>query len=213
MSMPQSNFGFLSRTPGDPLPPADPDSVGFSPERLARSRSALEADIAAGKMPGAVLAIARRGKLACLETYGMRDKAAGVAMTADTLFNIASMTKPVTAAAALHLHEQGKLLVDDPVSKYFPKFADMKVAVLDETKQKIVSTVPAERQITLLDLMRHTSGLVYGGRGATPVHKLFPEGSGVAGAQMTGPEFLDKLAAAPLYHQPGKVWDYGFGLD
>jgi len=213
MSMPQSNFGFLSRSPGDPLPPVGPDSVGISSERLARIRDVLEADIAAGQMPGAVLAIARRGKLACLETYGMRDKAAGVAMTADTLFNIASMTKPVTAAAALHLHERGKLLVDDPVSKYFPKFADMKVAVLDETKQKIVRTEPAERQITLLDLMRHTSGLVYGGRGATAVHKLLPEGSGVAGAKMTGPEFLDKLAAAPLYHQPGKVWDYGFGLD
>src|SRR5262249_52661397 len=121
MSMPQSNFGFLSRSPGDPLPPVQPDDVGLSSERLARIRTVLEADIAAGKMPGAVLAIARRGKLACVETFGMRDKAAGVTMTADTIFNIASMTKPVTAAAALQLHEQGRLLVDDPVSKYFPK--------------------------------------------------------------------------------------------
>jgi CubicO group peptidase (beta-lactamase class C family) len=213
MSMPQSNFGFLSRMPGDPLPPAEPESVGLSSDRLARIRTVLEADIAAGKMPGAVLAIARRGKLACLETYGMRDKPAGVTMTANTLFNIASMTKPVTAAAALQLHEQGRLLVDDPLAKYFPKFADMKVAVLDDSKQRIVSTVPAERPITLIDLMRHTSGLIYGGRGVTAVHKLYPEGSGVAGARMSGPEFLDKLASLPLLHQPGKVWDYGFGLD
>jgi CubicO group peptidase (beta-lactamase class C family) len=213
MSMPQSNFGFLSRAPGDPLPPAEPDSVGLSSERLARIRAVLEADIAAGKLPGAVLAIARRGKLACLETYGMRDKPAGVSMTADTLFNIASMTKPVTAAAALQLHEQGRLLVDDPLAKYFPKFADMKVAVLDDSKQKIVEMVPAERPITLIDLMRHTSGLIYGSRGVTPVHMLYPEGSGVAGARMSGPEFLDKLASLPLLHQPGKVWDYGFGLD
>jgi CubicO group peptidase (beta-lactamase class C family) len=213
MSMPQSNFGFLSHSPGDPLPAVNPEDVGFAPDRLARIRTVLEADVAAEKMPGGVLAIVRRGKLAYLETYGFRDKAAGVAMTADSLFNIASMTKPVTAVAAMQLVEQGKLMIDDPVSKYFPKFADMKVAVLNDAKDKIVSTVPAERQVTLHDLMRHTSGLIYGGRGTTPVHKMYPEGSGAVGARMSGAEFLDKLAALPLLHQPGKVWDYGFGLD
>jgi len=212
MSAQQSTFGFLGR-PGDPLPPARPEDVGLSSERLGRIRSVLEADIVAGKMPGGVLAIARRGKLAVLETYGMRDTAAGVAMTADSIFNIASMTKPVTAVAALQLIEQGRLFADDPVATYFPQFSKMRVAVLDEAGQKIVETVPAERQITLQDLMRHTSGLIYGGRGATAVHKLYPEGSGAAGARMTGAEFIEKLASLPLLHQPGKVWDYGFGLD
>src|SRR5436190_24328942 len=107
MSMPQSNFGFLSRTPGEPLQTTPPEDVGFSSERLGRIRQVLDADIASGKMPGAVLAIVRRGKLACHETFGFRDKAAGITMTADTIFNIASMTKPVTAVAALQLHEQG----------------------------------------------------------------------------------------------------------
>lgn len=206
-------FGFLSRPVEMLAQAARPEDVGLSSERLARIRAVLEADVADGKMPGSVLAIARRGKLAFLETYGFRDKANGVAMTPDALFNIASMTKAVTAVAALQLYEQGRLLMDDPVGKYFPKFADMKVAVLDDSKQKIVETVPQQRQMTIQDLMRHTSGLVYGGRGATAVHKLLPEGSGAAGAAMTGAEFIDKLTSAPLYHQPGAAWDYGFGLD
>ncbi len=205
-------FGFLTRQ-AETLPQARPDDVGLSPERLAHIRTLLDADIAADKMPGGVLAIARRGKLAFLETYGFRDKANGVAMTADSLFNIASMTKAVTTVAALQLYEQGKLLIDDPVSKYLPKFADMKVAVLDDSKQNILSTVLAKRQITIQDLMRHTSGLVYGGRGATAVHKLLPEGSGAASAKMTAQEFIDKVTSVPLLHQPGAAWDYGFGLD
>src|SRR5262249_43926926 len=129
------------------------------------------------------------------------------------LFNIASMTKPVTALAALQLYEQGKLLIDDPVAKYFPKFEHIRVAVMDERKSKIVDTEKPNRPITLHDLMRHTSGLIYGGRGTTAVHKLYPEGSGVAGSTMTSKEFLDVLAGAPLMHQPGAAWDYGFGLD
>ena len=212
MNTPKPAFGFLSR-PAEVLVQVRPEDAGLSSERLARIRTVLEADIAAGKMPGSVLAIARRGKLAFLETYGFRDKTGGVAMTADSLFNIASMTKAVTTVAALQLYEQGRLLMDDPVSKYFPKFADMKVAVLDASGQNIVSMEPQKRQITLQDLMRHTSGLVYGGRGATAVHKMLPEGSGAAGAKMTPTEFIDKLTSAPLYHQPGSAWDYGFGLD
>jgi CubicO group peptidase (beta-lactamase class C family) len=212
MSAPKPAFGFLSR-PAEVLVQARPEDVGLSSERLARVRAVLEADIDAGKMPGGVLAIARRGKLAVLETYGFRDKVGGIAMTADSLFNIASMTKAVTSVAALQLYERGRLLMDDPIAKYLPKFADMKVAKLDETGANIISTEPARRPITIQDLMRHTSGLVYGGRGATAVHKLLPEGSGAAGAKMTPEEFIEKLTSAPLYHQPGAAWDYGFGLD
>lgn len=190
-----------------------PEDVGLSSRQLARIGEVLSADMAARKMPGAVLAIARRGRLAFLETYGARDPAAGTPMTSDTIFNIASMTKPVTALAALQLYEQGRLLIDDPLSKYFPAFGPMRVAVMDETKTKILGTVPAARAITIQDLMRHTSGLIYGGRGTTAVHKLYLEGSGVAGATMTGDEFIKKLSSLPLLHQPGTVWDYGFGLD
>jgi CubicO group peptidase (beta-lactamase class C family) len=196
-----------------PLPRAKPEAVGLSSERLAEIAKTLKADIERGQIPGAVVAIARRGKLVYFEAFGYRDKAAGTPMTTDTIFNIASMTKPMTAVAALQLYEQGKLLMDDPVATYVGKFADMQVAVMDGKKESIVDKVPAMRKITIQDLFRHTSGLIYGGRGTTAVHKLYPDGSGQAAASMTGAEFLDRLSGLPLLHQPGTVWDYGFGLD
>jgi CubicO group peptidase (beta-lactamase class C family) len=198
---------------GDPLPRGKPEDAGMSSERLGEIAKVLNADIERGRIPGAVIAIARHGKLVYFEAFGFRDKAVGVPMTKDTIFNIASMTKPMAAVAALQLHERGKLLIDDPVSLYFPKFAGMQVGILNDNGGLITERVPAKRQITLRDLMMHTSGLVYGGRGNTAVHKLYPAGSAAAGEQMTGAEFLDKLADQPLLHQPGTVWDYGFGLD
>src|SRR5260370_31404515 len=133
-------------------------------------------------------------------------------MTTATISTIASMTKPMTAVGALMLYEQGKLLIDDPLAKYFPKFADMRVAVRD-AGEPVTETVPANRKITMQDLMRHTSGIVYGGRGTTLVHKMYPGGSGDASRDYDGAAFMDKLASLPLLHQPGTVWDYGFGLD
>jgi CubicO group peptidase (beta-lactamase class C family) len=197
----------------DPLPRAKPEDVGMSSERLALIAKTVNAEIANGQLPGAVLAIARRGKLVYFETFGYRDKVAGAPMTSDAIFNIASMTKPMVAVGALQLYEQGKLLMDEPVAKYFPKFANMRVAVMDAKKENIVETVPANRKITIQDLFRHTSGLIYGGRGSTAVHKLYPEGSSQAAAAMTGAEFIDHLSSRPLLYQPGAVWDYGFGLD
>jgi CubicO group peptidase (beta-lactamase class C family) len=198
---------------GDPLPRAKPEEVGLSSERLREMENVIKADIEKGRLPGAVIAIARRGKLVYFEALGFRDKGNNVAMTKDTIFNIASMTKPMVALAALQLHERGKLLIDDPLAKYFPKFAKAEVGELDPSGATITSKVAAKQPITLRHLMLHTSGLIYGGRGATAVHKLFPASSSAAGATMSGPEFMDKLAAAPLLHQPGMVWDYGFGLD
>src|SRR5882757_7369632 len=127
-------FGLLASTAAfadDPLPRAKPEDVGMSSERLARIGETLKADIAAGRTPGGVIAIARRGKLVAFDAYGWRDKAANIPMTTDTIFNIASMTKPMTAVGGLMLYEQGKLLIDDPLAKYFPKFTDMRVAVRD----------------------------------------------------------------------------------
>jgi CubicO group peptidase (beta-lactamase class C family) len=151
----------------DPLPRAKPEEVGMSSERLADIAKTLNTDIAHGQMPGAVLAVARHGKLAYFEAFGYRDKAANAAMTTDAIFNIASMARPMTAVAALQLYEQGKLLMDEPLAKYFPKFADMQVAVLDASRETIIDKVPATRKITIQDLFRHTSGFSYGGRGTT----------------------------------------------
>ena len=197
-----------------PLPSGKPDDAGLSPARLAHIGEVLNADVAAGKIPGAVLAIARDGKLVFMEAYGWRDKAAGVRMTTDTIFNIASMTKPMTAVAALTLAEQGRLVLDEPVSKYLPgRFTDMKVAALSADGSTVTSTQPAKRAITIRDLLTHTSGLIYGGRGSTAVHKMYPGGSATAAGSLTGDAFLAKLSGLPLLNQPGEVWDYGFGLD
>src|SRR6478752_10729437 len=174
----------------DPLPRAKPEDVGLSSERLARIGTVLKADIEAGRIPGAVIAIARHGKLVALDAYGWRDKAANLPMTSDTIFNIASMTKPMTAVGGLMLYEQGKLLIDDPLSKYFPKFASMKVAVRDNGGEPTVDTVPADRPITIQDLMRHTSGIIYGGRGNTLVHKQYPAGSSAAATTVDGAAFM-----------------------
>lgn len=208
-------FGLLACSAAfaaDPLPRAKPEDVGLSSERLARISAVLKADIEAGRIPGAVIAIARHGKLVALNAYGWRDKAAGVAMTTDTIFNIASMTKPMTAVGGLMLYEQGKLLIDDPLGKYFPKFANMRVAV-SENGEPTVDTVPANRPITIQDLLRHTSGIIYGGRGNTIVHKQYPAGSSAAATKFDGAAFMDTLASLPLLYQPATVWDYGFGLD
>jgi CubicO group peptidase (beta-lactamase class C family) len=206
-------YASLPANAADPLPRATPEAVGISSERLALIGKIVNSEIARNQLPGAVLAIARRGKLVHFEAYGFLDKAAGTPMRTDAIFNIASMTKPMVAVAALQFHEQGRLLIDDPVSKYFPKFANMQVGVLDAKKETITERIPATRKITVQDLMRHTSGLIYGGRGATAVHKLYPEGSGPAADAMTGPEFIDKLSSLPLLYQPSTTWDYGFGLD
>jgi CubicO group peptidase (beta-lactamase class C family) len=197
----------------DPLPRAKPEDVGMSSERLARISTTLNADIEAGKIPGGVIAIARHGKLVMLDAYGWRDKEAHVPMTTDTIFNVASMTKPMTTVGLLMLYEQGKILIDDPLSKYFPKFANMRVAARDANGEPTADSVPANRQITIQDLLRHTSGLIYGGRGATPVHRMYPASSADASRDYDGAAFLDKLSSATLLYQPATVWDYGFGLD
>ncbi len=196
----------------DPLPRAKPESVGMSSARLARIGEVLRADIEKGRIPGAVIAVARKGKLVYYEAFGYADKEAGTKMTKDAIFNIASMTKPMAAVGALTLYEEGRVLIDEPVSKYLPQLGKMRVAVMNADNTAVVDTVPAARQMTIQDILRHTSGVVYGGRGTTAVHKLYPEGSGTA-ATMSSTEFLDKLGATPLMYQPGTVWDYGFSID
>ena len=196
----------------DPLPRAEPETVGMSSARLARIGEVLRADIERGRIPGAVVAIARKGKIVYFEAFGYRDKAAGVPMTTDTIFSIASMTKPMVTVGALQLYEQGRVLIDDPLSKYLPQFANMQVARMDAAEQTILDTTPAARQITIQDLMRHTSGIIYGARGSTAVHKMYPATSAAA-ASMTSAEFLDKLGSLPLMYQPGTVWEYGLSTD
>ena len=130
----------------DPLPRAKPESVGMSSERLARLDKVLLADIESGRMPGAVIAIARRGKLVYYRAYGHLDKEAGTKMTTDAIFSIASMTKPLAAVAALTLYERGLVRIDDPISTYLPEFGKAQVAILKKGEgESTFDTVPALR--------------------------------------------------------------------
>jgi CubicO group peptidase (beta-lactamase class C family) len=189
----------------------EPASVGFDPVRLGRIREALEREVAEERIPGAVVGIARRGQLAYLEGVGYRDKAANAPMWADAIFSIASMTKPMSSTAIMILHEEGRLLLGDPVSKFLPQLAGMKVA--KSPTSEILETTPAEREMTVQDLLRHTSGLTYRDRGPGAAYKAYPGSSITAAETYEREQFLTELAKAPLLYQPGTVWEYGFSTD
>jgi CubicO group peptidase (beta-lactamase class C family) len=198
------------------LPRTEPEAVGMSSTRLARIVTALNQEIEAGQLPGAVVAVARHGHLVFHEAVGHLGPDRRAPMARDALFAIASMTKPVTGVAGLLLWEEGRLGLADPIERFLPQLGDRRVAVLNErvlAGQGPIETVPAERSITIQDLMRHTSGLTYGGRGTTAVHQLYPASSNAAGATLDTVAFLERLAAAPLLYQPGTVWDYGLSID
>ncbi|HET9270179.1 MAG TPA: serine hydrolase domain-containing protein [Vicinamibacterales bacterium] len=196
----------------DELPRATPESVGMSSQRLARIADALKNDIDNGRMPGAVIAIARKGKLVYYEAFGFLDKAKGTPMPKDAIFSIASMTKPVVAAAALTFSEENRLLVHEPVGTYLPALKKLDVAVFRSGTESY-GREPARRQPTIQDLMRHTAGFTYGNQGTTALHKAYPGASGNVADTMTGAEFIDALARLPLHYQPGTRWDYSYGLD
>jgi CubicO group peptidase (beta-lactamase class C family) len=186
------------------LPTTKPEQVGLSSERLERIGQVLRADVERGRIPGAVVVVARKGRVASTQAIGFRDKATGAPMTPDSIFRIASMTKPIVTVAALSLYEEGRLLPSDPVSKYIPAFKNRPVGL---------ERVPAEREMTIQDLMRHTSGLTYGNRGKTEIHKMYPESSNVASLTLTMDEFIEQLSRAPLLYQPGTRWEYGLSTD
>ena len=193
------------------FPRAEPESVGMSSERLGRIVPVLSRAVEAGQLPGAVIAVARHGRLVFHEAVGFLGPDRGADMPKDALFAIASMTKPVTGVASLMLWEEGRLGLADPVERFLPSLGNRRVAVLDG--DRLVDTVPAARSIAMLDLMRHTSGLTYGGRGTTEVHRMYPASSNAAGASLDARGILDTLAVAPLLYQPGTVWDYGLSID
>ncbi|HEY6025127.1 MAG TPA: serine hydrolase domain-containing protein [Pseudolabrys sp.] len=196
------------------MPRADkPEDVGLSSARLRRVSDALRADIDKDLVPGAVVLVARRGKIACLEALGYRDREAGAAMKADTIFRIASMTKPFTSVATMMLAEEGKLLIADPVARYIPEFADLEVAVdSDNASAKKLAREPLRHEMTVQDLLRHTSGLTYSHL-AGPLLKQAYEDANVMDEKQTNAEMVAKLAKVPLAYQPASTWQYGMSTD
>lgn len=193
-----------------PLPSVAPEGAGFSSDGLARIERFFAREIEANRVPGAVVAIARDGHLVYYKAHGFLDKAAGTPMPLDAIFQLASMTKIMAAVGALTLNEDGRLPLKSRLDEYFPAFGRMNVGVVSASGE--IALRPAG-PIYIHDLLRHTSGITYGGRGDTAVHKLYPAGSGAAATQFTGDELIAKLASLPLLHPPGTVWDYGFSTD
>ena len=195
---------------------ADPASAGFSAERLPRIGAWHQAQVDAGAIPGAVVAIARNGKLAYMSAVGYQDRGRTVPIRPDAIFWIASMTKPVTSVAAMMLVEEGKLGLDAPVARYLPDLKDMQVATEEAdpaTGETKFALAPPKRPMTVRDLLRHTSGLIYAPQfGFTRIHRLYGERV-VFTRNTTLADFVASLGKVPLAHQPGEVWEYSWGVD
>jgi CubicO group peptidase (beta-lactamase class C family) len=198
------------------LPTARPEQVGLSTERLQMLTDVLKADVASGKIPGAVLLVARQGKVAWFEPVGKLDPTAtpAVPMQRDGIFRIYSMSKPITSVAAMMLVEDGRLKLDDPIATYLPEYASMTVGVEKPGAdgKPVLETVPARRPITVQDLMRHTSGLTYGFFGPGLVKQAY-NAAGLGDNDPTLAEFSQRLAKLPLAYQPGTTWDYSQSTD
>jgi CubicO group peptidase (beta-lactamase class C family) len=195
-----------------------PEEIGFSTERLQRVHETVQRHIDAHDISGAVTVIARKGRLVQLESHGLMDIGTKKAMSKDTLFWIASMSKPITGVAILMLMEEGKIRLTDPVSKFIPEFRGMKVAVVQErpagpgaaaaalTAAPLFYTVPATREITIQDLLSHVSGLVSGGAASAAELTKVARKPGE-----TLSDYIPRLGATPLDFQPGSRWSYSPG--
>ncbi|MDO9707435.1 serine hydrolase domain-containing protein [Paracraurococcus lichenis] len=181
---------------------AEPAEVGLLPDRLARIPAWLSAEVQANRIPGAVVAIGRKGRLAYLESIGFRDREANAAMTPDAVFRLASMTKPIVSLGLMMLAEEGRVQLEYPISRYLPEFAEQRVGPNGEKPQ---------RPTTVQDLLRHTSGLTYG-LGDDPVARAYADAK-LREKGITGPEFIRRLAGLPLASHPGSTWAYSYSTD
>lgn len=195
--------------------PNRPEDAGFSSERLARITKFFQGDIDNGTIPGVTLLVTREGKLVYFQALGYQDREKSIPMKPDAIFRIASMTKPIASVAVMMLAEEGKIDLLAPVSQYLPEFKDVKVGVekIDPSTGKPALTLEdPQRQMTVQDLLRHTSGLVYGPFGTSLVHQAYNK-TNLFDNNQTLAEFVTKLSKLPLAHQPGKVWEYGMSTD
>ncbi len=199
------------------LKTAAPESVGMSSERLKRIDANVNEWMASGKLNGAVALIVRNGKVVYNKAFGYDDLAKTKPMKTDMIFRIASQTKAITSTAVLMLYEEGKFLLDDPISDYIPEFT--KPVVLDKFNEADSSytTVPAKREITIRDLLTHTSGIAYAQIGTKESNAIYAKAGVTAGIGVPNGELLStdmkKLAKLPLMHQPGEKWTYGLNTD
>ena len=197
------------------LPKAKPAEVGLSAERLERLGRIMQECVDAGKTKGVVVLLMRNGKVAYHEAFGLLNPEKGTPMPLDAIFRVASQSKAVTSAAVMTLFEEGKFLLDDPVSKYVPEFAETRVAVPAQEKGAAgYATVPAKRLITIRDLLTHTAGISYGdGPAREDYVKAGIYGWNLSAKDITIGDYIKKLAALPFDAQPGERFVYGYNTD
>ena len=207
-----------------PLATAPAEQVGMSKQRLDRIQEVFKKEADENRLPGAVVMVARKGKLVHMSAVGFQDKDAGKPMALDSVFRIYSMTKPLVSVGMMILVEEGKAQLTDPVSKFIPAFKNQRVSAAKadaEFARVTYGTVPADREMTVQDLLRHTAGLAYGEITANaPVKDAYTKGGLYSptvrdfdSRALTPAEFNEKLAAAPLAHQPGTYWEYSLASD
>ena len=194
------------------LPAAKPETVGLSSDRLDRIATVVQRDIDDKRIAGAVTLVVRRGHVAWFKAQGMSDREASKPMPTDALFRICSMSKPITSVAVMMLYEEGKFLLDDPVSKYLPEFKDPKVLVKPASGPRY--TIPATKEITIRDLLRHTSGITYNwNEDLGAMYENANVASGLLPYDGTIGDSVKRLAGMPLLFNPGERFEYSLGVD
>lgn len=192
-----------------------PDSTGFVQERLGRIDAVINAEIASGKIPGAVALVARNGQLAYFKSFGFADIETQTPMQKDSIFRIASMTKAITSVGAMILYERGFFQLNDPISEYIPEYADMRVVSEVDANGEVVATVPATAQIKIIDLLTHSSGISYPFY-STSLQKSYVSAGiidGMTSKNLTVAAQMKLLAVQPLLFEPGTEYSYGLSVD
>ena len=192
-----------------PLPKAKPESVGLSSARLKSLSEAFKREIDEGTLPGAVIMVGRKGKVAHFDCLGRQGPASDAPMRPDSAFRIFSMTKPIVSVGIMQLVEQGRILLNDPLSKYIPSFANSQVGVIRDGS---INLVPMQREVTIQDLLRHTSGISYEITGPGPIQTLYSEAK-IYRRSMNNEEHAEVIAKLPLICQPGSEWHYSRSTD
>ena len=202
----------LSAAFAQEVPVVKPETVGLSSERLERISNAVQRSIDDKRIAGAVTLVARRGHVAWFKAQGMADREASKPMRPDSMFRICSMTKPITSLAVMMLYEEGRFLLEDPVSKYLPEFKNPKVLVKPASGASY--RIPATHEITIRDLLRHTSGITYNWNDDLgPMYKDANVASGLLPYDGTIADSTKRLAGLPLLFNPGEKWEYSLGVD
>ena len=191
-----------------------PAGAHFNKDKLAKITEFFKNEVDTGKIAGADVLIQQHGKPVYHETFGVQDVVSKTPISDKTIFRLSSLTKVITSVVAMQLIQDGKIKLDDPVSKYIPSFANMKVGVEKKAEDgtKTLELEPLVRPITILDLMRHTSGITYGFYGDSLVRKAYKDANIYAG-DFDLAEFAERIAKLPLHNQPGALWQYGHSTD